>query len=154
MFFSTRVMAVALLAAGLGFTTLSGASAADEPANLIKFRVNVMKAVGAHITNIAAVVKGEVSRTDHLARDAAAIVELTRDVPSLFPEGSGEGDTRALPEIWTDWAKFEETAKDVNARAAELAAIAEGGDIAAIGGALGALGKACGSCHKPFREEK
>ena len=33
--------------------SLSTAYAADEPENMIKFRQNVMKSVGAHITNIA-----------------------------------------------------------------------------------------------------
>jgi cytochrome c556 len=149
-----RFMALAVCAVGIGLVSVGSGWAADEPANLIKYRKNVMKSIGAHITNIAAVVKGEVSRTDHLTRDAAALAELTRDIPTLFPEGSGDGDTRALPDIWADWAKFEEAAKTTHERAQELAAVAEGGDVAAVGPALGALGKACGGCHKPFRKEQ
>ena len=28
-------------------------------------------------------------------------------IPSFFPKGSDQGETRALPEIWTKWSEFE-----------------------------------------------
>ena len=65
--FTRPIAAVALaLATGLGATV---ALAADEPANLVKYRKAFMDANGAHLTMIAAVVKGEVSFTDEVARE-------------------------------------------------------------------------------------
>ena len=52
----------AAAAAGLLATAMGAAAfAADEPANIVKYRKAFMDANGAHITMIAAVVKGEVS---------------------------------------------------------------------------------------------
>ncbi len=127
--------------------------AADEPENIIKYRQNVMKAIGAHITNIAAVVKGEVTYVENTALNARAIRELLTLIPDLFPEGTDTGKTNALPDIWTDRAKFDELADAMNGPADEMVAAAETNDMATIGEALGKLGKACGNCHKPFRKE-
>ena len=54
------VAAAGLLASTLGAT----AFAADEPANVVKYRKAFMDVNGAHITLIAAVGKGEVSFGD------------------------------------------------------------------------------------------
>jgi cytochrome c556 len=82
---------------------------------------------------------------------------MSKLLPDLFPKGTGQDnypETRALPELWNDLAKFEASAKDLQVQSAKLAAVAEGGDLAAIGAQLENLGKACGSCHKPFRAKK
>lgn len=128
--------------------------AADEPENIIKYRQNVMKAVGAHLTNVAAVVKGEVSLVGNVPANADAIVDLLGQAGDLFPEGTAEGKTRAKPEIWSEWDKFVASLKETREKAAALQSVAGSGDVAQIGQALGDLGKACGGCHKPYRKEK
>ena len=75
-------------------------------------------------------------------------------MPDIFPAGTGDGDTGALPSIWQDWAKFEAAASALQSAAAKLADAAGSGDMAAIGAAAGAVGKACGGCHEPFRKKK
>ncbi len=138
---------------GLGAQAL----AVDEPENVIKYRQAVMKAISGHTGAIVAVVKGEVSYVGDVAAHARAIHEMSKLLPGLFPEGTGRDnypETRALPELWNDLAKFEASAKDLQVQSAKLAEVAEGGDLAAIGAQLKNLGKACGSCHKPFRAKK
>ena len=148
------ILAVAVvLVLGLGAQAL----AVDEPENVIKYRQAVLKAIGGHTGAIVAVVKGEVSYLGDVAAHARAIHEMSKLLPGLFPEGTGRDnypETRALPELWNDWAKFEAAAKDLQVQSATLAEVAEGGDLAAIGAQLQNLGKACGSCHKPFRAKK
>jgi cytochrome c556 len=156
----SRNLAVAtafvILAAG---STL--ASAADEPANLVKYRQNFMKGNSAHLGMIAAVVKGEVSLTGEIAPNAAALAEmgemLSANLQQLFPEGSGPGvgvETHALPAIWEQWSKFEQVAMRFQEETAKLAEVAQGGDMAAIGQQLGVVGKeGCGACHETFRED-
>lgn len=148
-----HLAAALALAIGLGLYG-NTVQAADEPANIIKYRQNVMKAVGARLTNIAAVVKGEVSDKGNIPANAAAIIELLNQAGPLFPEGTHEGKTRALPEIWSEWDKFEAAMKASQEKAVELQAVAGSGDIGQIGQALGNLGKSCGGCHKPYRKEK
>ena len=84
---------------------------------------------------------------------AETVAAYAARIPSLFPAGSGEGDTRAKPEIWAEFARFEQLAAANGEAAAKLAEIARsGGDAAAVGAQLGELGKTCGACHDPFRK--
>jgi cytochrome c556 len=151
---------IAVAAAGLLATSLGAAAfAADEPANIIKYRQAFMKANSAHLTMIAAVVKGEVSWTDELEDHAEALHEQSEYLLRLFPEGSGKGDTdvqsAALPVIWEQWSKFEESANAFGAESGKLVEAVESGDQAAIAQQVAALGKnGCGGCHETFREKQ
>ncbi|HIA20959.1 MAG TPA: cytochrome c [Alphaproteobacteria bacterium] len=133
--------------------SLSTAHAADEPENIIKFRQNVMKGNGAHITNIAAVVKGQVTITANLAADAQAIADGLENFGKLFPTGTEGGKTNALAKVWDDRAGFDKALADAQAAAENMIGAAASNDIATIGKALGALGKSCGGCHKPYRKK-
>jgi cytochrome c556 len=153
------------LAAGAALALMTMGStlalAADEPANLVKYRQNFMKGNSAHLGMIAAVVKGEVSLTDELAPNAAALAEmgemLSANLQQLFPEGTDKAaglETAALPAIWEKWSDFEQVAMRFQEETAKLAEVAEAGDMAAIGQQLGVVGKeGCGACHETFREE-
>ena len=144
-----------LLLGAIGLSAgLHGASAAEDAANVIKYRKQVMTANAAHITAIFSVVKGETSYSGHIAAHARAIAAGAAMIPDIFPEGSDTGNTAAKPEIWQDWAKFEAAARALDAAAVKLADAAEGGDMAAIGARAGDVGKACGGCHEPFRKKK
>ena len=153
----------AAAAAGLLATTIGAAAfAADEPVSVVKYRKAFMDANGAHITMIAAVVKGEVSFGD-VATNAQALAEqgklLTANLEQLFPEGTAKGETgeksAALPAIWEKWSEFEQAAKKFEEESAKLAEVAAGGDQTAIAQQLAALGKqGCGNCHETFREKQ
>ena len=145
------------LAVGLVLGMSAQSLAADSPESLVKYRQAVMKAISGHTAAIASVVKGETSYGAHVANHARGIKEMSLIVPDVFPPESGPDsfkDTRALPKIWADPAKFQEAITAFQSAAAKLAEMAEGGDMAAVGPALGELGKSCGGCHKPFRAEK
>lgn len=154
-----RTAAALAFASGLG---AAAAFAADEPANIVKYRQSFMTANGAHLTMIAAVARGEISWTDELVGHAHALHEQSKNLNAhlqqLFPEGTGPGatevETRALPAIWERWDEFEQSAQDFETASAELVEVAEGGDTAALGQALGSFGRdACGGCHETFRQD-
>ena len=144
---------VTILATILAIISLSTAYAADEPENIIKFRQTVMKGNGAHITNIAAVVKGQVTITANLVADAQAIADGLENFGKLFPPGTEGGKTNALAKIWDDRAGFDKALADAQAAAQGMIGATASNDIATIGKALGALGKSCGGCHKPYRKK-
>ena len=144
---------VTILATILAIISLSTAYAADEPENIIKFRQAVMKGNGAHITNIAAVVKGQVTITANLVADAQAIADGLENFGKLFPPGTEGGKTNALAKIWDDRAGFDKALADAQAAAQSMIGATASNDIATIGKALGALGKSCGGCHKPYRKK-
>jgi len=145
---------VGALAALVAFITVATVEAADEPANVVKYRLIVMSAITAHIEGIVAVLSGEVSHTGQVAAHARAMHEASLMIDDIFPAGSGVGETRAKPEIWQNWAKFEAATKAFQTATKELARIAETGDMAAVGAQLNKAGETCGGCHKPFRKEK
>ena len=144
---------VTILATNLAIISISTAYAADEPENIIKFRQTVMKGNGAHITNIAAVVKGQVTITANLVADAQAIADGLENFGKLFPPGTEGGKTNALAKIWDDRAGFDKALADAQAAAQSMIGATASNDIAIIGKALGALGKSCGGCHKPYRKK-
>lgn len=145
------------LAAFAASLVLGGvANAADEPANILKYRQNLMKSVGSNIGNIAMVAKGEVSFIGNTPMNARAISEGLSAARDLFPEGTGPeaGETRALPSIWQDNAKFVAALEKSQQAADAMVAAAETGDLGEIRKAIGALGKTCGGCHDDFRKKK
>lgn len=86
-----------------------------------------------------------------LAGRIDAMIAFFRDLPTLFPAGSGTGDTRALPAIWSDRAGFEQAAAHVVTQLTALKARAEAGDNAGFPTAFNQTGAACGACHRTFR---
>ena len=146
-----------VLAGALALAAVAGVTstqAADDPANVIKYRDMVMSGLADHIGAIGAIVKGEVSYTAHIADHARSLHTTSLMLPDVFPEGSDQGETRAKPEIWQDWAKFEGMMNDLREESGKLADLADAGDMGAIGAQLQKVGETCGNCHKPFRKEK
>ena len=143
----------AVLAAAL---VAGAAHAADEPANLVKYRQAAMKSVGANITALAMVAKGEISTLDNVAANARAIRDGLGAAGPLFPAGTGAeaGKTRALPAIWERPEEFAESMKKSAEAADAMIAAADTGDLGQIRAALGALGKTCGGCHDNFRQKQ
>lgn len=148
------ILSLALAGLFAALVASGPALAVNAPEDVIKYRQNLMKAVGGHIGNIALLVKGKVDFRAGLADDAEAIADLLENVGIAFPDGTSEGKTQAKPEIWEKRGEFDAGLEDAIVKARALADAAKGGDMAAVGAALGALGKSCGACHKPFRIKK
>ena len=144
------LLAAIIVALGAGIT---GTAAADS-ANDIKYRKAHMKAQGAHISAIFMVLKGEAGDKSHIAFHASALAGIGAMAGSLFPAGSGTGDTAALAAIWEKPAEFKQVLQTLADATANLKAAAGSGDMAKIGAAAGGVGKACGGCHKVFRKKK
>jgi len=142
----------ALVAAGTIAATTTVVLAADG-ALALKQRKAVMSSIGAHMGGI----KGGLAAGNGEAVEAhaKAINGLATVIPSFFPKGSDQGETRALPEIWIKWSEFEAAANSLVTESGKLAQVAKGGDKAAMAAQFGQMGKVgCGGCHKPFRKPK
>ena len=83
---------------------------------------------------------------------AKAIAKWAAVIPTLFPKGSEKGgDTKALPEIWSDPAGFQKIALALGDAATKLAAAAKAGDSNEVAADTKLLGEQCGACHKGYR---
>jgi cytochrome c556 len=140
---------IAAMVASIGF---AGFADADE--NAIKYRQNHTKALGSHLGAISAVMKGEAGKPEHVAGHAAAVAGIGAIAGDLFPAGSGEGKTGALPSIWEKPGEFEKAWMALRDASAKFAEVAAGGDMKATGAAMGTVGKSCGGCHKNFRKKQ
>lgn len=137
-----------IAAAGVAMAVL-GAGMTTTPAfaDPVKDRQTTMK----NISKANKALQQAAKAKDPAAAKAAAMTLLAHaeKVEAMFPKGSGEGygkTTRAKPEIWTDWEKFQAASKDLEEATRKVA----NGDL----GAAADVGKSCGGCHKAFRGPK
>ncbi len=133
----------------LGVLALTGTALAQG--DVIAQRREGMKRMAQHMQAVKAVVdshgdpRGAVERIDDML--AWYPHEL-----GLFPPGSDQGDTKALPAVWTDRAGFEQANANIVTRLRALRAAADAGDAAAFATAFQQTGAACGSCHRTYRQ--
>jgi len=130
------------------------ASFADEAEDVIKYRKNVMKSVGGHMTAIDLILKGKVSYSADLSEHAQALANILGKVDKLFPEGSDFGETRAKDTIWSKAADFQKVSKQAGASAAAFLEAVKSGNKADYAAKFSDLGDSCKACHKDFRTKK
>lgn len=136
-----------LTAAAVAAVAVAGAAMAQD---VIAQRRAGLKHVGEQFQAIKGVsdARGDLRP---LAPEIDGIITFFQGLPALFPEGSGTGNTRALPTIWSDRAGFEQARANLLTQLAALRTLAANGDNAAFPAAFNATGAACGACHRPYR---
>ncbi len=149
-----RTLGVAAIAAvGVAFATVGISSSNAQMSEIAKQRTAAMKTMGGNMKKL-----GEAVGAGDNAAAAAAATEINRiasQIPSLFPEGSGTGETRAKAEIWQDFADFRSKANGVEAASAKVVADAGAGSLGSDPKAVvGSIGSNCGACHKTYRAPK
>lgn len=143
-------LARSLLLAGVAAGMVATAAQADD--GVISYRKDVYMAIGGHTKALAAILKREVDFTEDAAAHAMALAALSQMVKHVFPEGSGKGDTQALPVIWEKPKEFAAIVDQFAADGAKLGDAASGGPKA-IAPAFGAFVKNCKTCHDTFRKK-
>jgi cytochrome c556 len=138
-----------VLALGL-VAGLAGVALAATPDELFEKRVAAMKANGGALKALGAAAKAGTITPEDVAK-AQGLVDVAIGLPELFTEGSITPKSRALPEIWTNKAGWDEKLSAFQAAADTVLASAKSGDPAALGAAVDKAGEACGACHKIFR---
>jgi cytochrome c556 len=152
---SMRIKARSILTMGTVLAMLSPLLLhAAEPEDIIKYRQNMMKAIGAHTAAAGAIIQGKVEYRSQLAEHARALQALTNDIPGLFPKDSDFGDTRAKDGVWTDRAEFEKRANNLKTKVTAFAKAVEAGKQPAIVASYKEMGEDCKACHKDFRKKE
>ena len=140
---------------GLLMVAMVGCASMEAPkmtaTEAIDARQKLMKEQGAAMKSIQDKLKA--GQVQAIAPDAEKLAQTSKEIPKLFPEGSvNPATSRAKPEIWQDWPKFEGYAKSLDTKATQLVAIAKEGNAQAAATAATDLGKTtCGACHNSFR---
>lgn len=126
------------------------AIAAMTPAEMVAARIAGMKQNGGLMRQAGGL-------TGTAATDAAdVIIQNYANFKELFPEGSGVGDSKALPAIWASTENYNEFIgwfDDGLAAAQAMKTAALANDAEAYGAALKAIGATCGTCHTKYRAQ-
>ncbi len=138
------VAAVALLAACTAMTPTTPEIAA---------RQELMRSNKAALTELGKLTSGErpwnaaaaTSHAEQLIRNAQTIAARTAK-----GTGGESGRTRARPEIWTDWDRFQIAAENLEDQAKGIFNLARANNEAGVRARVGMLEKDCDSCHRRF----
>ena len=129
-----------------------GTSSFADSHGIIKYRQNVMKSTAGHMGAIVDILKNRLPLEAHIVDHARSMLQISRMILSMFPEGSGRGRTRSKQAIWENWSEFESAANDFERESAKLSKVAESGDMEALAKQVRATGKTCSGCHRNFRK--
>ena len=114
-------------------------------------RKAAMKTVGQSTKTIGTMLKGETEFDAAAANEAmVAMQTAVADYGDYFPEGSGGGESKAAPEIWSDREGFDTVLaafkEDIDAGVAAAPDTKEG-----VAAAFGAIAENCKTCHEKYR---
>ena len=137
--------------------SISGFAYAHAGADgVVKDRMDMMGEIARAMKTIGQMVKGAVAYDAQAAKAAAnEIYGHMSHMTEMFPEGSTEKPSEALPVIWENWDEFVALSDKLKVDARQLAEIAGSSTSAdAIKVQFGVVGASCGSCHEKFRLKK
>lgn len=145
-------LAVAL---GAGYTL--AAFAQVKPEVMVKQRQAAMTLQGKYFGPLAAMAQGKAPfKADVVAYNASLLNALSRmpwDGFDASTKDLKDVKTAALPEIWSEEAKFKQ-ARDTFQNAVQDLVAASAGNEDAMKSAIAGVGKACGGCHTNFRQKQ
>ena len=167
-----------LLAATIALTLQlpsSGVLAHRNATGIVKQRMDAMESMGGAMKALRAMLRGKQTYDAERVKAHARIIAGHGDdkLTTLFPKGSLDFPTRAIPAIWVDWDRFSAMARQLTDYAGALAASASnergaGGAAPAATGeptpeelaamppdaVFARLQENCSGCHRLFRKRK
>lgn len=135
--------------------TINFANAHSSATGVVKERMMLMEDVGKSMKGIAGMIKGKAPYdSSEIARLSGIIQERGGDhLTKVFPAGSLDAPTEALPAIWSQWDRFSDLAAQLSIKAEALQK-SSSAEKPVVMQAFGGLAKTCSTCHTDFREKK
>jgi cytochrome c556 len=141
----------ATIIAAAGLLVAGGAGVLAQQGDPIRQRQDLMKNNQEQVRLLTGMARGQAPFNAAGAQAAFQRIEQNaRQIPALFPSGSQEGKTSALPVIWERKADFDAHAAKLeqDARAAQTGLT----DTASLQAAVQRVGQTCGACHQTYRK--
>jgi cytochrome c556 len=134
-----------LIASGLGVLAQS-----NDP---ITQRQNLMKNNQEQVRALTGMARGQAPFNAAAAQAALQrIAQNAQQIPALFPAGSHQGKTAALPAIWERKADFDGRAAKLEQDAKAVQASIT--DQTSLQAAIQRVGQNCAGCHEPYRRKE
>ena len=144
-------MAGAVLAFGAGCAC--NAIAQVKPEVLVDQRLAAMRLQGKYLYSLVPMAQGRVPYDAAIvARNAGYLDVLIRMAWDGFDPSTQGIKSRALPEIYSDSAKFKAAQETMFAEMTKFVATVKAGNEANTKTAITDLNKACNGCHDTFRQ--
>lgn len=148
-------MALSGLTLVLGMGYGAAAFAQVKPDLLVKQRQAAMTLQGKYFGPLAGMASGKVPyNAETVARNVAYLDVLNKMPWDGFNENTKDIKSRALPEVYSDNAKFKEATTHTQNAVAQLVKVSKGSDEAAAKAAINDVIKSCGGCHDSFRAKQ
>jgi cytochrome c556 len=140
--------------AALGAAAALNAYAQAKPEVLVKQRQAGMTLIGKYFGPLGAMAQGKAPYNAQIVSRNAGYLQVLSRLPwdGFDASTANEKNTKALPAVYSNHAKFSQAATDMQNAVDKLAA-AKASDEAATKQAIGAVGKTCGGCHENFRRK-
>jgi len=151
--FGNRKIA-AVMAVAVGICVGAGGAIAADQAGAVQFRQANMKAQGGALGGVIVELRKDAPDMALVAARSAKLKELSAQLPSWFPAGSGAEagvKTRAKADIWSDGAGFAAAADHLKVEAAKLDQLAASGDLAGVKTQVMVVRGACKACHDKYQ---
>ncbi|MCE2917666.1 MAG: c-type cytochrome [Rubrivivax sp.] len=147
------ICAWATTAFALLATALPAAAQFQRPDDAVKYRKAAFTVMATHFGRIGAMANGRVPFDGAAAAANADIVVAMSRLPYAgFVEGTGGTDKGApRANVWSERAKFDASAKEMQDAVAKLAAAARTNNLDQLKAAFGPAAGTCKSCHDDFR---
>jgi len=141
------------LVLALGAGSAFNAFAQAKPEVLVDQRIAAMRLQGKYLFPLVAMAQGKAPYDAAIvARNAGYLDVLIRLAWDGFAPSTQGVKSRALPEIYSDPAKFKAAQDTMFAETDKFVAAAKSGNEANTKAAIGDVLKACNGCHDTFRQ--
>jgi cytochrome c556 len=149
----TRRLLVAVASVAGLLTALPAAAQFQKPEDAVKYRKAGMTMIAAHFGRIGAMASGRAPYDAAAAAVNADVVAYVARLPFAgFVEGTaGTEKGAAKANVWSERAKFDAAAKEMQDATAALAAAAKTNNLDALKAAFGKAGGTCKACHDDCR---
>lgn len=147
------VLTTAALALAAASMASPAAAQFQKPEDAVKYRQSAMTVMGNHFGRIGAMANGRVPFDAAQVNANADVVATLSRLPFVgFVEGTaGTEKGRASAKIWTERAKFDDSAKKMQDEIGKLVVAARTNNLDNVKTAFGAVGQTCKACHDDYR---
>ena len=144
------LFAAALVATAVVFPL----SAHEGATGVVKERMELMKGIRDDMKPLRNVVRGRDTYNQRKFMERVqSIKAVSADIPSLFPEGSLQKPSEALPAIWENWDDFTAQANRFNESVLSLEQAVMSNDLSQIKSTFRSVAQTCKACHDDYQAD-
>ncbi len=149
---SIRALALVCLCGAL---SAQAQSPFQRPGDAVEYRQAGFVLMATHFKRLNAMAQGKVPYDAKGVEENMAVIAAVSKLPfTAFVPGTDKvKGTEALPEVWSQPAKFQEAADKLQAELGKLQAAVKAGKQEDVKLAAGAVGQSCKACHDSFKQK-